>query len=138
MQARPDRAPDWTDTHTGRVAPRIITARQAFEAGFTNMPRWVDGAVRMRNAVVRRFGLNTGPDVSDPMTHLPVLQERPDVFETGLEDRHLTFSIETVLQNGQAAATTRIWFNHWSSRLYLAIVVVPHKIIMRHIMRSLA
>lgn len=138
MQARPDRDPDWQDTHRGPVKPTITTARQAFEVGFLNMPWWVNGAMRLRNAVVRRFGLNTGPDVSNPMHHLPVLQDSTEVFETGLEDKHLTFSLETVLQNGQVAATTRIWFNHWAGRLYLGVVLIPHKLIMRHIVRSLA
>lgn len=136
MQSRPDRDADWQDTHRGPVASSIATARQAFEAGFRNMPNWVDTAMTVRNAVVQRFGLTTGDE--DALRSMPVLQDTDTVFETGLEDKHLTFSIETALQNGQVAATTRIWFNHWSGRFYLAIVMIPHKIIMRHIVRSLA
>ena len=136
MHQRPDTEPDWQDTHRGPVSSTITTARQAFETGFRNMPTWVDAAMTARNAVVRRFDLTTGD--GDALAHLPVLQETDTVFETGLADKHLTFSIETVLQNGHVAATTRIWFNHWSGRLYLTMVLIPHKIIMRHIVRSLA
>ncbi|SHI02928.1 DUF2867 domain-containing protein [Marivita hallyeonensis] len=135
---RPDRAADWQDTHAGPVASDYRTARQAFDAGFANMPRWVDGAMSARNAIVRRFGLVTGEEGAGVMTRLPVWRETSDVFETGLVDKHLTFSIETRLSTGHVAATTRIWFNHWAGRLYLGIVMIPHKIIMRHIVRSLA
>jgi hypothetical protein len=34
--------------------------------------------------------------------------------------------------------TTSIWFNHWSGRAYLGVVLVPHKIIVKQCINRLA
>ena len=135
---RPARSPDWHDAHEGPVSPAYPTARSAFEAGFENLPKWVDWALHARDIVVRRFGLTTVSNGALSMTTLPVLTERADVYEVGLEDRHLTFTLETRRLPEKISVTTRIWFNHWSGRVYLAAVLLPHKYILKHAIRSLA
>lgn len=138
MMQHPDRHHDWTDCHTGPVAPRHDTARAAFEAGFAAMPGWVDTALRMRDGVVKRFGLTTVTEGAVSMTNLPVLEDSPTRYEVGLEDKHLTFTILTERHPSKVSVTTRIWFNHWLGRVYLGVVVIPHKIIVRHAIRALA
>ncbi|MEM9011145.1 MAG: DUF2867 domain-containing protein [Pseudomonadota bacterium] len=133
----PDRAPDWSDRHTGPVRPDLTTARAAYEAAFRAGPRWIGWALSARNAVVRVFGLHTTP-AGEGMLTLPIIEERPDRYAVGLADRHLTFTLEAALTGGEAALTTRIWFNHWLGRLYLAIVLIPHKIIVTQLLRRVA
>lgn len=36
-----------------------------------------------------------------------------------------------------ARLTTSIWFDHWAGRVYPALVLIPHMIIVRHTMRGL-
>lgn len=138
MQERPKQDPDWQDTHRGPVAPEYQTARQSFEAGFAALPGWVSVALRMRDAVVKRFGLTTVSEGELSMTSLPVLQETPTTYEVGLEDKHLTFTLVTEQCDADVSVTTRIWFNHWLGRVYLAAVLIPHKIIVRHAIRAVA
>jgi len=96
-------------------------------------------AMRLRHRIVAPLGLRTeGAAGADLMATLPVVHESADRLEVGLADKHLTFTIETALSNGRAIIITRIWFNHWSGRLYLAAVLLPHKIILRHSLRGLA
>ncbi|QXT38924.1 DUF2867 domain-containing protein [Gymnodinialimonas ceratoperidinii] len=153
---RPLRPPDWSDAQTAPVRAGIPTARAAYEIALGQMPPWVNRAMKIRNGVVGRMGLKTPAmapetaqrqlsDIDSPpeaptpgMLHLPVVRERDDLYELGLEDRHLTFTLETRLEAGRAAMTTRIWFNHWTGRLYLAVVLIPHKIIVRHALGRLA
>ena len=132
--------PHWSDCHTGVIGGSPMTARDAYEQAFSTMPRWVDWAMAVRNGAVALFGLKTeGEDVSrDMMVQLPVVYESPDRYELGLVDRHLTFTLETKMQNGAVDVTTRIWFNHWAGRLYLAVVLIPHKIIVKQAIRRLA
>jgi hypothetical protein len=72
------------------------------------------------------------------MADLPVVEETPKRYELGLIDRHLTFTIETELGGDTAHVTTNIWYNHWAGRLYLAVVLIPHKLILRGALRRLA
>ena len=134
---RPLRPPDWSDTHAAPLRAELTTARAAYEAALGQMPPWVHGAIKMRNWVVGRFGLVT-PTMDQGMADLPVVSETDDVFELGLIDRHLTFTLQTIRDGGSARLTTRIWFNHWTGRLYLAVVLIPHKIIVKLSLRRLA
>lgn len=137
--ARPDGPADWQDSHTGPVSPRIATARQAYEEGFLRLPGWVSTAMRLRNRAMARFGLRTEGkgEGQAMMLSLPVLHETPERFEVGLPDRHLTFTILTEKTADSARLTTSIWFNHWAGRVYLAAVLVPHKIIVKRALRGL-
>ena len=134
---RPMRPPDWADTHRGPVRPAITTARGAYEAALCTMPRWAEVALAARNKIVGLFGLHT-PDMGQGMADLPVICESDEAFELGLEDRHLTFTILTEVTGGEAAVTTKIWFNHWAGRLYLGVILIPHKLILRGALRRLA
>ncbi|MEJ6391868.1 DUF2867 domain-containing protein [Gymnodinialimonas sp. 2305UL16-5] len=134
---RPLRPPDWFDTHRGHVRPDLATARAAYEVALGQVPRWAHIALHARNWLVRRAGLKT-PDMGQGMADLPVVAETDSRYELGLEDRHLTFTIETRHTDGMAEVTTRIWFNHWTGRVYLALVLIPHKLILRSALRRLA
>lgn len=101
------------------------------------MPPWVHGAMKMRNRIVGLFGLTT-PTMGQGMLDLPTVSETAQAYELGLIDRHLTFTLETRHQGDTAALTTRIWFNHWTGRLYLAVVLIPHKIIVKLSLRRLS
>jgi hypothetical protein len=136
--AFPDRPHDWQDCHAGPLSHDYQTARQAYEAGFAALPGWVDIALNLRDRIVGRFGLTTVTNGAMSMTTLPVLYEDPESYEVGLIDRHLTFTLRTQRQSGQVSITTRIWFNHWLGRAYLAVVLIPHKIIVRHAIRAVA
>jgi len=129
---RPDRPADWSDCHHGPVRRDITSAREAFEQGFINLPRWVGLALNLRNRIVGLFGLTTeSPDGQEMMLNLPVICETPNRYEVGLPDRHLTFIITADLTGRHLKMTTSIWFNHWAGRLYLALVLIPHKIIVK-------
>ncbi len=135
---RPDRPADWGDCHQGRVCGDIPTARAAFEQGFARQPKWVGLALKLRNRLVAWFGLTTeSPDGKAMMLHLPVVRESPECYEVGLIDRHLTFTITSELAEGQIRLTTSIWFNHWAGRIYLLVVLIPHKIIVKQMLRGL-
>lgn len=103
------------------------------------MPGWARLALAARNRVVALFGLRTGTDQGgELMTSLPVLTDQPDLYECGLTDKHLTFTLATRLEGDAMSVTTSIWFNHWSGRLYLAVVLIPHKLIVKQMIRRLA
>jgi hypothetical protein len=136
---RPDRPPDWSDRHVATANTAIADARSAYLRMIRSMPAWAKLALFLRNRVAAPFGLRTeGAAGGNLMETLPVVRETAENLEVGLVDKHLTFTIETSLSGGRAVFTTRIWFNHWSGRLYLVAVLLPHKMILRHSLRGLA
>ncbi|GAB5446748.1 DUF2867 domain-containing protein [Gymnodinialimonas sp.] len=134
---RPLRPPDWSDTHAAPLRADLTTARAAYEVALGQLPPWVARAMAIRNGIVGRLGLST-PSLDQGMADLPVVSEAPGAYELGLIDRHLTFTLQTIIEEGSARLTTRIWFNHWTGRLYLAVVLIPHKIIVKLALRRLA
>lgn len=138
---RPGQQANWSDRHCGDLGePKPATARAAYESAFESLPAWVGMAMALRNLIVRPFGLRTGaPDNTRPgMLQLPVLEETAQTYEVGMADRHLTFTVQTEMAQDRVCVTTRIWFNHWLGRLYLLIVLIPHKVIVRQALRGLA
>ncbi|MGB0506585.1 MAG: DUF2867 domain-containing protein [Pikeienuella sp.] len=137
--AIPPREPDWQDCHSGPRRPELGMARDAYAEGMAVMPGWAQFALAARNRIVGLFGLRTGSDQGgDLMTSLPVLTDTTELYECGLTDKHLTFTLSTRLEGGRISITTSIWFNHWSGRLYLAVVLIPHKLIVKQTIRRLA
>ena len=137
---RPSTQPDWHDSFAGPTDPQIVTAREAYETGFSRLPSWVGWALSARNKVVQAFGLKTKIEGRDEelMLALPVLQETPEAYEVGIDDKHLTFTILTERTETGTRLTTSIWFNHWTGRAYLALVYIPHKIIVRLAIKGLS
>ena len=138
----PPTPPDWSDHQSGPVAPPLAPARAVFRRALTHGPRWLGAAMALRNLVVRPFGLVTRvDDATGPagfLDSLPVIEDSNDRFETGLTDRHLTFTLVTEIRDGQVHVSTRIWFHHALGRLYLALVWPAHELILRAMLRGLA
>ncbi len=137
---RPSSPPDWQDSFAGPTDPEITTARNAYETGFRRLPAWVGWALSARNKVVNLLGLKTKIEGREEelMLALPVLQESPEAYEVGIDDKHLTFTILTERTAQGTRLTTSIWFNHWTGRAYLALVYIPHKIIVRLAIKALS
>lgn len=137
---KPSSAPDWQDSFAGPTDAQVTTARDAYETGFKRLPAWVGWALSARNKVVQAFGLKTEIEgqKEELMLALPVLQETPNAYEVGIDDKHLTFTILTERTATGTRLTTSIWFNHWTGRAYLALVYIPHKIIVRLAVKALA
>ena len=137
--ARPARAPDWVDTLSGPVRGSYATAREVYFAALERTPLWMDLAMRLRTLAVKPFGLKTEIDGEGPLlTRLPVVEDTPERFETGLSDRHLDFTVATRLQAGVVDLTTRVWFNRPLGRAYLAAVMPGHILITRQLLARVA
>ncbi|MDU8929242.1 DUF2867 domain-containing protein [Alisedimentitalea sp. MJ-SS2] len=139
----PDRAPDWQDCHSGPVSPPRHPARAVFRRALAQAPRWMGPAMALRNMALRPFGLHT--KTPDPLTSpggfldaMPVVDDSDTRFETGLSDRHLTFTLTAQSDGQDIHLTTRIWFNHWLGRVYLLVVWPAHVILIRTMLRRIS
>lgn len=136
---RPDRPPDWADTYHGPMRDPSLTARQAFFRGLETPPAWLSAAMGLRRLVVAPFGLRGPPEGTGHfLGRLPVVADRPDHYECGLPDRHLTFTIATRVRGDIVGFTTAIWFNRTIGRVYLQLIMPGHILAARQLAGQMA
>jgi hypothetical protein len=126
---RDSAAGDFTDCYCVRAA---LPARRAAEE-VAAFPRLAAGLLAIRNALVRPFGLQTGPaGEGDHVGVFPVLQDGPDELIAGLDDRHLNFKISVLTRSGDVFLSTWVRPHNLGGRAYLALVMPFHILIVRH------
>ena len=136
---RPPAAPDWADTVTGPMRRPGMTAREAFLFALERPPLWLRVAMVLRNIAVAPFRLKTGlKGKGHFLARMPVVADKPEHFETGMADRHLTFTIATLIRGDMVGVTTAIWFNSWLGRVYLRLVMPGHILATRQIAGRIA
>ena len=92
------------------------------------LPGWAGALLRLRNALVRPFGLKTG-EPSRPI--FPTRLETEDEIILGTDDRHLNFRIGLIRQGGRLYMSTWVHpHNRWG-RAYLRLVMPFHILISR-------
>jgi len=128
------------------VGATNVNAREACTRMVLNGPRWVDALVRLRNILVRPFGLKTSGDGAPAPGGLiglfPVLSETPERLIAGFNDYHLDFRIVVDVAKDavsrQVTVTTLVKTNNLLGRTYLALITPFHKIVARGMMGRIA
>ncbi|MCI5095275.1 MAG: DUF2867 domain-containing protein [Rhodobacteraceae bacterium] len=121
----------------GYAAKSDLTPAEALQIGLS-LPGWAKSLMALRNRIVAPLGLKT--EVSDagsgalfPITH----QDDTEVI-LGADDRHLNFRIAILRQAGQIHMATWVHRNNLLGRIYLAVVMPFHVLIVRNSMHRIA
>ena len=133
----------FTDAFRVSVDGINLNARRAAEKLFANNPGWIDALLRLRNTLVRPFGLKTSglgePAPGGMIGIFPVISETPERVIAGFDDRHLDFrvvvDVEPSRPGHQVTATTLVKTHNWLGRAYLAVVLPFHRLIVRSLLR---
>ena len=120
-----------------------LDARRAAERLLARNPVWIDALLRLRNALVRPFGLKTSglaePASGGMIGIFPVISETPERVVAGFDDRHLDFrvvvDVEPSRPGHQVTATTLVRTHNLPGRAYLAVVLPFHRLIVRSLLR---
>lgn len=142
---------DYADAYQAQLpAGRRSTLDQAVALVLATAPGWVQALMRLRNALVRPFGLKVDPPRASlggggPL--LPggrlgifrVIDRAPDELLLGEDDRHLDFRVSVLLQGEGAAqwatvSTVVACHNAWG-RAYFALVRPFHRRIVPALLR---
>jgi len=126
-----------------------LNARQATQAIFdVPAPRWADALMAVRNRVVGLFGLKPGVRLAssagvDMIGMFPVLAESAGEMLLGLDDRHLDFRIAVTVPAAPADArqitlTTVVRTHNRLGRVYLAVILPFHRVIVRSMLNRAA
>jgi hypothetical protein len=123
-----------------------LDARRAAEKMLARGPRWIETLMTLRNRLVAPFGLKTplptGTGATDTIGIFPVLSESPNRLVAGFNDKHLDFRVVVdVASSGhgqRVTATTLVLTHNLLGRVYLAIILPFHRLIVRTMLRQVA
>ena len=121
----------------GYAVKSKLTVDQAVQTGLT-FPRWVHNLLWLRNKLVGPFGLKTEIDQGYKDTIFPVCHQTETETIVGTDDAHLNFRISVFKQNDSIHMATWVHRNNWLGRVYLAIVMPFHILIVRNSMKRIA
>ena len=126
------------------IEGRTLDARQAAEKMLARGPRWIDMLLALRNLMVAPFGLKTSAPsgASDVIGIFPVVSQTPGCLVAGFDDRHLDFRVVVDVAgsgHGQrVTATTLVKTHNLLGRVYLAVILPFHRLIVRRMLRQVA
>ena len=137
---------DWADAYRGTMTHDFATAREAADAFFRALPRWMIPALVLRQIAVTPFGLKgvaaAESGAGDRVGIFPVVSDEPDRIVLGFDDRHLDFRILAELAGGTGrqvlTVTTAIRRHNALGRAYLAAVTPFHRALLRTAMARLS
>lgn len=127
---------DWADAFEITTCRHFADMREVAQATVGSMPPWSRGLLKLRNIIVRPFGLKTdgiadAPDDDARIDIFPILAEHTDGIVLGLDDVHLNFRIvieRTAAETGQRIrVTTLVQGHNLFGRAYIAAITPFHK-----------
>lgn len=131
------------------MAGQTIDARFAAERMLSKSARWIETLMNLRNLIVAPFGLKTsGHHESPPREAIglfPILTQTPDRLVAGFNDKHLDFRVvvdvaasEAGSASGQqVTATTLVRTHNLFGRIYLAVIMPFHRLIVPAMLRKI-
>lgn len=136
----------FADAFCIEVDDRDLDARRAAERMMARQPRWAEALLSLRNFLVAPLGLKTsGATPATPRDMIgifPIVSETPDRLVAGFNDRHLDFRVvvDVTPPGGirQVTATTLVKTHNWLGRIYLAIIMPFHRLIVPALLRQVA
>ena len=129
---------------------RALDARNAAERMMGHSPAWIEALLTLRNVLVAPFGLKTSGKSENPPREtiglFPILTQTPDRLVAGFNDKHLDFRVVVdVAAPGadseagqQVTATTLVKTHNVFGRIYLAIILPFHRLIVPAMLRKVA
>jgi Protein of unknown function (DUF2867) len=107
--------------------PSSLSPAEAAKRGLA-LPGWAASLLRLRNTLVRPFGLKTG-EPGKPI--FPTCHETEDEIILGTDDKHLNFRIGLYRQEGRIFMSTWVHPHNVWGRTYLQLIMPVHILISR-------
>lgn len=126
------------DAYRVTVAETHLEARDTARQRLARPPAWVSRLMALRNAIVTPLGLQTGRETQGHMDRIgmfPIESATDGRLVMGFEDEHLDFRvvIDVLKTAGDSVvtATSLVWTHNLFGRVYLAVILPFHRLIVR-------
>lgn len=111
-------------------------------------PGWVDALGKLRDLLVKPFGLKTENDIKNGQGNnlpafdfAPVLYQSDEEIVMGMNDKHLYFRLSVMKiarqDDSQVFLTTVVRFNNIGGKIYFALIRLFHGLIVRTMLKHL-
>ncbi|MCG3267261.1 DUF2867 domain-containing protein [Yoonia sp. I 8.24] len=121
----------------GYAVQSALTPQEAARIGLS-MPGWAGALLRLRNIIVKPLGLKTETSPVGSGAIFPIHVDTADEMIIGTDDHHLNFRIAILRKDGMIHMATWVHRNNLMGRIYLAVVMPFHILIVRGAMRRIA
>ena len=136
----------FSDAFRVAVDGTALDARKAAQKMLGRQPQWIAALMALRDYLVTPLGLKTSDPnnrtTTDVIGIFPVLSQSPGRLVAGFDDSHLDFRVVVdVASSGpgqQVTATTLVLTHNRLGRIYLAIILPFHRLIVRSMLRQVA
>ena len=137
---------DFADAFCVTIGGNAVDARAAATSMLGRSPRWMKTLVSLRNLLVAPFGLkSSGAKDAGPRGMIgifPVISETPERLVAGFNDHHLDFRvvIDVAVAGDvqRVTATTLVRTHNRLGRVYLAIIMPFHRLVVKAMLRQVA
>lgn len=113
---------------------------------FAHQPEWIALMLRLRDVLVRPFGLKRAADLlakgGDRISIFRVFGRYPDEVILGEDDAHLDFRLSVLVRPPSGTAprqltlTTLVFYNRLLGRAYIALIAPFHRMVVRASLRQ--
>jgi hypothetical protein len=113
---------------------------------FDHQPEWIAALLRLRDLLVRPFGLKRAADFlvagGDRISIFRVLGRYPNEIVLWDDDAHLNFRVSVLVQppseerSRRVIVTTLVFYNRLLGRAYIALIAPFHRMIVRGSLRQ--
>lgn len=107
---------------------------------FARQPAWIGMLLRLRDILVRPFGLKTTADLKekggDRISLFQVFERYDDEIVLGENDTHLDFRVSVLVQpsshgRSRLIVTTLVFYNRPLGRAYIKVIAPFHRMVVR-------
>lgn len=133
---------DYSDSYSLDVKPGAeLRPKDLLESVFSDTPRWVNLLMKIRNALVSPFGLETGDLRTGLREKIVEESERQAVLYS--DDKHLIFKVSLSiypLREGlcRIGISTAVCYHNRLGRVYFRLIRPFHRLIVRRTLRRIA
>jgi hypothetical protein len=127
---------DYADAWAAPIADGESGSPADWAHAIVAFPPTVDKLMRLRDALVRPFGLATMMDQDLPYTGFPLLAEGEGEAVLGADDKHLNFRVGVDTHSGQVTFTTTVTVNNRLGKVYWAFVRWCHPVLVAYMLRQ--
>lgn len=128
---------DYQDCFSKEVADHI-SVDDVFNRMFCHFPVWVKTMLRLRDALVRPFGLKTGTSFADR-----IIERNDEEIVVASADKHLSFWVSvycgapccSATKRRVAEVTTLVKYHNLLGRIYFIGILLFHRLIVSALFR---
>ena len=127
---------DYTDNFTEIVRTTRPISAEELAARFFCTPQWIIALMKVRNAIIKPFGLKGEKNLSDL-----VIVESDSLATISKSDRHLDFVIAFMTERRMndsvyLSVCTKVRYNNRMGKFYFSIIKPFHKLICKILLKQ--